>query len=107
MGLGIPIGKDTLLLSSHMFSATMPISGSAPKKIPAAYPWPQLLPDGQHFLYTSFDRKLGQHRARVSPVDQLGEGKEVVIADSRVMYAGSIHRPGGYLLYLRAGTLLA
>ena len=46
-------------------------------------------------------------RARIAPTGGSEEGVEVVQSDSRVQYTGSLHSDGGYLVYFRAGTLLA
>src|SRR5207245_2255453 len=46
-------------------------------------------------------------RARIAPAGGNELGVEVTQADSRVQYTGSLHSDGGYLLYLRSGTLLA
>ncbi len=105
--MGIPLGSDRQLISSHILSATLSGTDTQPREIPGIYAWPQLLPDGENFLSTRFDPKSGQHRASVTPVNSLGPGHEVVQADSRVMYTASVRRSGGYLLYLKAGTLLA
>lgn len=107
LGMGIPLGRDRQLISSPRFSAKLTGNDPQPREIPGVFGWPQMLPDGQHFLSSRFDPKSGQHRASVTPVESLGSGREVVQADSRVMYTASVRRSGGYLLYLRAGTLLA
>jgi Tol biopolymer transport system component len=46
-------------------------------------------------------------RARIAPTGGSEQGVEVVQADSRVQYTGSLRSDGGYLLYLRAGVLIA
>ncbi|MBY0506560.1 MAG: winged helix-turn-helix domain-containing protein [Bryobacteraceae bacterium] len=107
LGMGIPLGKDRQLISSHNFSAILSGTDPQAREIPGIYAWPQMLPDGKHFLSTRFDIQSGQHRASVSAVDRLDERRELVQADSRVMYTGSVRGNGGYLLFLKAGTLLA
>src|SRR5215510_4810180 len=82
-------------------------SGGPPHPIDQRYSWAQLLPGGSDFLYTIDDPQLVSLRARIAPVGGSEQGAEVVQSDSRVQYTGSLHSGGGYLVYLRAGTLLA
>ena len=46
-------------------------------------------------------------RARIAATGGIEQGVEVLQSDSRVQYTGSLHSDSGYLVYLRAGTLLA
>ena len=66
-----------------------------------------MLPGGRDFLYTIDDPRIGSLRARIATTGGNDPGVEVAQADSRVQYTGSLHSDGGYLVYLRAGTLLA
>jgi Tol biopolymer transport system component len=67
-----------------------------------------MLPGGRDFLYTvDDDPSHGPLHARIAPVGGNESGVEVVQADSRVQYTESLRSQGGYLIYLRAGTLLA
>jgi Tol biopolymer transport system component/DNA-binding winged helix-turn-helix (wHTH) protein len=107
----IPFGPDRLLVSNHRNSGVMSSSGGTPQPIDRPYSWAQALPGGRDFLYTSLntsdDSHLGALRARIALVGDNGSGTEVVQADSRVQYTGSLRSDSGYLIYLRAGTLLA
>lgn len=103
----IPFGKDRLLVSNDQNSGIMPSSGGTPQAINRRYSWAQMLPGGRDFLYSSDDAQLGSLRARIATVGGEDPGVEVVQADSRVQYTGSLHSDSGYLLYLRGGTLLA
>ena len=103
----IPFGPDRLLVSNHGNSGVIPSSGGTPHPIDRLYSWAQILPGGRDLLYTIDDPQLGSLRARIAPTGGTGPGVEVVQADSRVQYTGSLHSDGGYLVYLRAGTLLA
>ena len=85
----------------------MPSSGGTPHPIDRLYSWAQMLPGGRDFLYTIGDPQLGSQRARIATAGGNDPGVEVVQADSRVQYTGSLRSDGGYLVYLRAGTLLA
>lgn len=103
----IPFGPDRLLVSNHRDSGVIPSSGGTPHPIDRSYPWAQMLPGGRDFLYTMVDPQLVSMRARIATTGGNQPGVEIVQADSRVQYTGSLHSDGGYLVYLRAGTLLA
>jgi Tol biopolymer transport system component len=67
-----------------------------------------MLPDGEHILYLGWDARAGRHRARVVRFGDAGTTKDLIETDSRVLYTASTATPGtGYLIYVRAGTLLA
>jgi DNA-binding winged helix-turn-helix (wHTH) protein/Tol biopolymer transport system component len=102
----IPFGHDRLLVSNHRNSAVIPSSGGVPHAIDPVYSWAQMLPGGREFLYTFDDPPRGL-RGRIAPLGGNDQGVEVVQADSRVEYTGSLRSDGGYLVYLRGGTLLA
>jgi len=103
----IPFGPDRLLVSNPRDSGLIPASGGTPQPLDRSYAWAQMLPGGRDFLYTIDDPRLGSLRARIATIGGNDAGVEVVQADSRVQYTGSLHSDGGYLVYLRAGTLLA
>jgi Tol biopolymer transport system component len=93
---------DRLVLSSRRMSASIPSSGGTPAREKDIYAWPQILPDGRNVLHVVFDEKVGRHRARVSSLAEAGKWRDLQETDSKVVYAAP-----GYLLYVRAGTLLA
>ena len=103
----IPFGPDRLLVSNHRNSGLISSSGGTPQPIDRLYSWAQVLPGERDFLYTSDDAHLGFFRARIALIGGNDQGTEVVEADSRVQYTGSLRSDSGYLIYLRAGTLLA
>jgi DNA-binding winged helix-turn-helix (wHTH) protein len=103
----IPFGPDRLLVSNHRKSGVLPASGGKLQPIERAYSWAQELPGGRDFIYTSDESQLGSLRAHIASIGGNHSGTEVVQADSRVEYTGSLHSDSGYLIYLRAGTLLA
>ena len=103
----IPFGSGRLLVSNHRNSGVIFSSGGQPHAIDQWYSWAQLLPRGRDFLYTVDDPELGSMRARIAATGGSEQGVEVVQSDSRVQYTGSLRSNGGYLVYLRAGTLLA
>jgi len=103
----IPFGSDRLLVSNPRNSGVMPSSGGTLQPIERAFSWAQLLPGGRDFLYTVDDPKAGSLRASIAGVGSNDPGIEVVRADSRVQYTDSLRSDAGYLLFLRAGVLLA
>jgi Tol biopolymer transport system component len=103
----IPFGSGRLLVCDHRNCGVIPSSGGPPQPIDQWYSWAQLLPGGRDFLYTIDDPQLGSMRARIAPAGGREQGVEVVRSDSRVQYTGSLHSGVGYLVYLRAGTLVA
>jgi Tol biopolymer transport system component len=51
---------------------------------------------------------LGRHRARVVKIGEPGTAKDLLETDSRTSYAPSVLKPEtGYLVYMRAGNILA
>lgn len=103
----IPFGAGRLLVSNHRNSGVIPSSGGTPQPLDRLYSWAQALPGGKDFLYTVDDPHLGALRARIATLGGSDLGTEVIQADSRVQYTGSLRSDSGYLVYLRAGTLLA
>jgi Tol biopolymer transport system component len=103
----IPFGPDRLLVSNHRSSGVMPSSGGVLQPIALPYSWAQMLPGGQDFLYTVGDPQPRPLRARIARLGGNEPGTEIVQADSRVQYTGSLRSDRGYLVFIRAGTLLA
>lgn len=64
-----------------------------------AYPW--FLPDGHHFVYTALSTDPDKSAVYVADLDSKTR-RRVLAANSNAIYS-----PPGYLLYLRAGTLMA
>jgi eukaryotic-like serine/threonine-protein kinase len=96
--------------ATYMVSA----SGGPLERLKENYWWPQRLPDGEHVLYVRRVGQTGHYRARVLRIPDLNTSrdlsttKDLIEADSRVLYAASKVTPGkGYLVYVRAGNLLA
>jgi eukaryotic-like serine/threonine-protein kinase len=101
--------ERVLVMANRRKSYLVPIGVGDSEPLPAAYPWPEPLPDGEHILYLAFGDKAQNSIVRAA---RLGEdprsGVEIVQTNSRVLYAPSGGDPGqGYLLYVRAGTLMA
>jgi len=97
-----------LMISARSANLVVEASGGVPRTMKEFYPWPQILPDGKHLLYTVLDTQSGHHRARVVKFGELQSVKDLVETDSRTMYTPSVIKPeSGYLLYVRAGNILA
>jgi hypothetical protein len=103
----IPFGPEGLLVSNHRNSGVMPSSGGVLQPTAVAYSWAQMLPGDRGFLYTAGDPRLESLSARIAKLGANDPGTEVIQADSRVQYTGSLRSDHGYLVYIRAGTLLA
>jgi Tol biopolymer transport system component len=93
---------DRIILSNRLLNASIPASGGTTALQKATYAWPHILPGGRNVLHVAFDGKAGRHRARVSSLNDGATLRDLVETDSKVVYAAP-----GYLLYVRAGTLLA
>jgi eukaryotic-like serine/threonine-protein kinase len=105
---GAWVSPERLLLSATLTTYWIPPSGGTPEPLKELYRWPQVLPGGQHLLYVTAESQAGRHRARVTLFDDPGSVKDVIESDSRVLYTASLRNPAaGYLMYLRAGNLLA
>lgn len=105
---GAWLSPERMLLSSSSLSYSIPPSGGTAEPLKDLYQWPQMLPDGEHILYLVRDPQTHRHRARVARFGDHGSARDLIEPDSRVQYTASVAKPGtGYLMYLRAGNLLA
>jgi DNA-binding winged helix-turn-helix (wHTH) protein len=105
---GAWLNPERLLLGTSMASYSIPPSGGSMETLKEQYRWPQLLPDGEHILSVAWDTRNNRFRARVARFNDPGSARDLIEADSRVLYTGSlVNRGTGYLIYLRAGNLLA
>jgi hypothetical protein len=104
---GAVMGSD-LLISGRTNNYVVSLSGGGAKAAKDFYPWPQALPDGKHLLYTVFDPRSGHHRIRIVKPGEPETVKDLLESDSRAVYAPSVlHSEAGYILYVRAGNILA
>jgi len=82
-------------------------AGGAPEAVGALLPgergrfWPQLLPDGRHFLYLSLGSRPDEHAVFVGALDS-DLRKRVVATEYKAVYAAP-----GWLLYMHEGMLVA
>jgi Tol biopolymer transport system component len=93
---------DRMVVSNRRASASVPILGGTPTIEKAVYAWPQVLPDGHTILHVVFDPRTGRYIGRLTHPGESGSSRDLVETDSKVIYVAP-----GYLLYVRAGTLLA
>jgi Tol biopolymer transport system component len=63
--------------------------------------WPYFLPDGRHFLYTTFGLQPDKHAIMIGSLDS---PERIRLIDSESMAA---YAPPGFLIFQRSGTLLA
>ena len=104
---GAVMGSN-LLISGRTNNFVVSVSGGRAEATREFHPWPQVLPDGKHLLYTVFDPRSGHHRIRVVKHGEPETVKDLLESDSRAMYTPSVlHSETGYLFYVRAGNILA
>ncbi len=96
LGAGNPI----LRVPSTGGSAT-PVTSLDPSRQQRGHAWPQFLPDGRHFLYLAYSENPENDGIYAGSLDSK-ETKLVLNANSSPLYS-----PPGFLLFVRAGTLLA
>jgi Tol biopolymer transport system component/DNA-binding winged helix-turn-helix (wHTH) protein len=105
---GAWLSPTKLLLATQPGSFVVSPSGGTPQPFKRQYRWPQMLPDGEHVLYVAWDSQTSRYRAHVARLNDESAPKDLVEADSRVMYTASVVTPSkGYLVYIRSGNLLA
>jgi hypothetical protein len=86
----------------------VPSRGGKPEIVKQAYLWPQGLPDRKNLFYLIYDPQLARFRLRVGPYGKPEAAKDLLETDSRVVWVASAEiRGASYLLYVRAGSLLA
>jgi dipeptidyl aminopeptidase/acylaminoacyl peptidase len=64
--------------------------------------WPQFLPDGRHFLFTARSDLPENTAIYVGSLDDPGSPRRLLSAQSAAVFV-----PPGFVLFIRAGTLLA
>jgi Tol biopolymer transport system component len=104
---GALVGSN-LLLSARTGNFLVAPAGGKPQPSKQFMPWPQLLPDGRHVLFTSPDFERGHHRARVMEFNRPETTRDLLETDSRAVYTPSLKEGAhGYLIYVKSGNLLA
>ena len=105
---GTWFNPERLLLDGYRGSHLVSASGGPLEPAKEAYTWPQILPDGKHLLHVRWDARTGHYRAHAVRLPDFTPAGDLLETDSRVMYAASVISPDkGYLLFIRAGNLLA
>jgi eukaryotic-like serine/threonine-protein kinase len=74
---------------------------AVPVQKDTAVGWPEFLPDGRHFLYSTFSGRGRDQTVMIASLDA-NEPKRLATTSSRVQYAAP-----GFLLYVREQTLVA
>ena len=106
-GAWLPDGN--ILLSGRRQSFIAPATGGAPRSVEGrVYRWPQALPDHGRVLFVEQEPETLQYAARVATPGGPEADRVLLKAESRVAYAPSMRRRDlGYLLFVKAGNLLA
>ncbi len=105
---GAWLSPKRLLVDGWRASYSVSPSGGPLERLNEIYSWPQMLPDSEHVLYVGWDARAGRYRAHVRRFGDASTTKDLIETDSRVLYTASTVTPGtGYLMYIRAGNLLA
>lgn len=99
---------DLLLYLGPRSNAELQVTTGSLRELEGAnMRWAQFLPGSDRFIHVEFDPALGRYRAEAT--DYVTHRSIMLMeTDSRVQFAPS-NRPGkpGYLLFIRAGSLLA
>jgi Tol biopolymer transport system component/DNA-binding winged helix-turn-helix (wHTH) protein len=111
MSSGLWLSPERLLIGARGTSFTVASTGGSLEKLSHHYAWPQLLPDGKHLLCLMPEKpdvRTSRRHLCVVRSSDLAVVKNLFQSDTRVQYIASTVRPEtGYLLYVRAGVLLA
>jgi serine/threonine-protein kinase len=108
---GAWLDPERLYLDANWASYTVGSSGGSLQELGSNYWWPQLLPDGKHLLCLMPEKpgaRTSQRRVRIVRSSDFAAVKDLFPSDTRVQFIASTVNPAkGYLLYVRAGVLLA
>jgi len=105
---GVTFSATRIMLDSFRGTYLISSSGGPLQRMNEVYLWPNMLPGGKHLLYVRWDSDAGRYRAHVLRLSDFSSVRDLMETDSRVVYSPSALRQGsGYLLYVRAATLLA
>ena len=108
---GVWLGPERLFLNGASASYTVGASGGDLKEVGSSCWWPQLLPDGKHLLCLMREKPdvtTGPARLRIVRSSDFAVVKDLFPSETRAQFVASTMNPAkGYLLYVRAGVLLA
>jgi Tol biopolymer transport system component/predicted Ser/Thr protein kinase len=90
---------DPLYRVAASGGTAVPVTKLGPRE--EAHRWPNFLPDGKHVVFLADARLTEDHRVKLTSIDS-GESRDLLGAVSNVAYVNP-----GYLLFVRAGSLLA
>lgn len=109
MNAALPQRSGEVLLTGASGTYRVPAAGGQPQLLADVnYRWPQFLPDNEHLLSIRYDEASNQFRLMVFRDGDPAAAREILETDSCVRYAPSTTNPdSGYLLYVRAGHLVA
>jgi Tol biopolymer transport system component/DNA-binding winged helix-turn-helix (wHTH) protein len=105
---GAGISPEQILLSNPTGSGFVSPSAGTLRALRDSYPWPEILPDRKHLLFTSSDSRAGEGWIKTAAFGDAANARNLVRSHSRALYAPSAINPGkGYMLWIRQGNLLA
>jgi len=104
---GVELSSGRMLMSSRFGSAILPADGGSFEHRKDAYPWPQVLPDGEQILHSIFDRRLERWQLRARRLGDSAPARDIASAGSRAIYTRSPATGRDYLLYTSGGALVA
>jgi Tol biopolymer transport system component len=104
---GVELSSGRMMMSNRFGSAILPANGGPFEHRKDAYPWPQVLPDGEQILHSVFDLRLGCWQIRARRLDERAPAREIASAGSRAIYTRSPATGRDYLLYTSGGVMVA
>ena len=97
-----PQSDSALRAVSQSGGPLKPVTTLDPSRSESSHRYPHFLPDGRHFLYAVRSAQIEHRGIYVGSLDSGGQTKRLLGADSSASYAVP-----GYLLFVRAGAMLA
>jgi serine/threonine protein kinase len=95
------IKSETVNRVSESGGASSPITTIDTSRSEVAHLWPQFLPDGNHFLYLSFNTAPGAGAIYVASLNS--KERKLILNNT----TSAVYVPPGYLLFSRQATLMA
>jgi Tol biopolymer transport system component len=94
-------GLEPILRVSSAGGKTAPVTVIDASRQEGSHRFPQLLPDGHHFMYSIFGARQDQSGVYAGSLD--GKTKKLLVP----RYTTAVYAPPGYLLFVDGNTLLA
>jgi eukaryotic-like serine/threonine-protein kinase len=100
---GVIVFSDGTVLKRVSAAGGEPVAVTQldPSQQEVGHRWPYFLPDGRHFLYSTWSLQPDKHATLIGSLDS-AERTRLIDTDSMMAYA-----PPGFLIFQRSGTLLA